>query len=159
MTNNPSARAAGTMETIQWYEKAGLHCRTNHRQGSSFSLLRASLLFSIPSVCIHHDSWYIHPSSLCSSLRSSISLCAIQYRTAAYISSVSACVVIPDLIFFPSFSSLVLRTTRKESYAAEWALILERRLLRSTFLPPFVRAPVALRALLSHFSSAISQRC
>jgi len=38
MTNNPRARTVDrTMETTRRYEKAGLHCRTNRRQDSSFS--------------------------------------------------------------------------------------------------------------------------
>lgn len=162
MTNNPSARAAGTMETIQWYEKAGLHCRTNHRQGSSFSLLRAPLLFSTSSVYIYHDPWYtIYPVS-----SPALPLIPLSYfvlfntaqprarfvclRTRGYLGL--------NFLFSPSLSRPSLRTAWKESYAAEWPLI-PRELLRSTFLPPFVRASAALRALLSRLSSAISQRC
>lgn len=118
MTNNPSARVAGTMETIQWYEKAGLHCRTNHRQGSSFSLLCAPHPFSTPSVYICRGTpivLFVLPS------RSPFSLCAIQYRTAprAFRISVSARVNIPDLTFSFIHLSLSLFKRRKESYTAE----------------------------------------
>lgn len=53
MTNKPSVRVAGTMETIQWYEKAGLHCWTNHRQDSSFSPL---YIHSNPYISYHMPS-------------------------------------------------------------------------------------------------------
>jgi len=103
MTNNLSAQAAGTMETIQWYEKAGLHCRTNHRQGSSFSLLRAPLLFSTPSAI--HGTLTIHPFSPFVSLLPYLTLCyPIPHSRARF---VSARVDIPDLTFpFILLSSL-----------------------------------------------------
>lgn len=156
MTNNPSARAAGTMETIQWYEKAGLHCRTNHRRGSSFSLVLSTPHPSISTA--------IRDTSI-RSLRSSLWSPHLTLRypiphSPARVSSVSARVKrYPGLNFFFRPSLVAPWTMWKESYAAEWALIPERRLLRSTLLPPFVRVPAALRALLAHPSSAISQRC
>lgn len=127
-----------------------------------FPSFRAPLLFSISSVYIYHDPWYIHPPSIRSSppffpLIPHLTLCYPTPHSRARVSSVSARVDISDLTFF-SLSRPSLRTAWKESYAAEWPLI-PRELLRSTFLPPFVRASAALRALSSHLSSAISQRC
>lgn len=102
MTNNPSVRVAGTMETIQWYEKAGL-CIV----GQTTDRIPHFPLFIYPfrSVYIYHlFSLFFPLDAFCTSLTDMFQSVGIPVLT------------------FPSFSLSLPWSEERIVHIAEWAV-------------------------------------